>query len=49
MVDTVSKEVRRKTMQAVKCKHTKLEDKVIRELWRLGIRFRRNVKESKRI
>ncbi len=45
MVDKVSREIRRKTMQAVKSTHTALEDCVINELWRRGIRFRRNVKD----
>jgi len=43
MTDNVSKETRQKTMRAVKAKHTKLEDKVIKELWKLGCRFCRNV------
>jgi DNA mismatch endonuclease (patch repair protein) len=43
MTDTVSKEQRRKNMQAIKS-HSKLEDKVTKELWKHGIRFRKNVK-----
>ena len=43
MVDTFSKEIRRKTMQAVKSKNTKFEKGVFSELWRRGFRFRRNV------
>ncbi|AEB26114.1 MULTISPECIES: very short patch repair endonuclease [Bacillus] len=43
MGDTHTKEQRRKNMQAIKSK-SKLEDKVSSELWRRGLRFRRNVK-----
>jgi DNA mismatch endonuclease, patch repair protein len=43
MADNVSKEIRKKTMQAVKAKNTKLEDLVLKELWKRGIRFRKNV------
>ena len=43
MSDTISKEIRSKTMRAVKSKQTKLEDSVSKELWRRGLRFRRNV------
>jgi DNA mismatch endonuclease (patch repair protein) len=42
-MDNVSKEVRRKTMRAIKSHHSKMEDKVITALWRKGLRFRRNV------
>lgn len=45
MVDTFSKEIRTKTMKAVKQNHTKLEDSVIKELWKRGFRFRRNVRK----
>ncbi|MBD0406985.1 very short patch repair endonuclease [Bacillus velezensis] len=43
MGDTHTREQRRKNMQAIKSK-SKLEDKVSSELWRRGLRFRRNVK-----
>lgn len=43
MTDTFSKEQRRKNMQAIKSR-SKLEDKVTKELWNRGIRFRKNVK-----
>ncbi|MCP1531669.1 DNA mismatch endonuclease (patch repair protein) [Bacillus velezensis] len=43
MSDTHTKDQRRKNMQAIKSK-SKLEDKVSSELWRRGLRFRRNVK-----
>ena len=43
MADTFSKEIRRKTMQAVKFKNTKLEKSVFFELWSRGFRFRKNV------
>lgn len=45
MADKVSSETRRKIMQSVKSKNTKLENAIIKELWRRGLRFRRNVKE----
>ena len=32
-------------MKAVKQNHTKLEDSVIKELWKRGFRFRRNVRK----
>ena len=44
MADTHSKEQRRKNMQAIKSR-SKLEDKVTKELWNRGIRFRKNVKK----
>lgn len=43
MSDKVSKQVRRKTMQAIKSKDTKLERLVLSELWKRSYRFRRNV------
>lgn len=43
MSDTLTKENRRKAMQSIKSKKTKIENKVTSELWRRGIRFRRNV------
>lgn len=45
MPDKFSKEIRRKTMQAVKSKDTELENTIMLELWRRGIRFRRNVRD----
>lgn len=45
MGDLVSKEGRSKIMQAVKPKNTKLENLILKELWKRGIRYRRNVKE----
>ena len=42
-MDKLTKEQRRKNMQAIKSK-SKLEDLVARELWKRGIRYRRNVK-----
>lgn len=44
MPDRFSKEIRKKTMQAVKSKNTELENTVMKALWKRGIRFRRNVK-----
>ena len=43
MTDKITLEQRRKNMQAIKSK-SKLEDLVARELWKRGIRYRRNVK-----
>ena len=43
MTDKITLEQRRKNMQAIKSK-SKLEDLVARELWKMGIRYRRNVK-----
>lgn len=43
MADIMSKEQRRKNMQAIKSK-SKLEDTVSKHLWKRGIRFRKNVK-----
>ncbi|MBA7598105.1 Very short patch repair protein [subsurface metagenome] len=47
MTDSVSREVRRKTMQAIKSKNTKLEERVSKELRKRGIRFRKNVNSLK--
>ena len=44
MPDIFSKETRSKIMRSIRSK-TKLEDLVCRELWRRGIRFRRNSKD----
>lgn len=43
MGDTLTKEQRRKTMQAIRSQ-SKLENKVSRELWKRGFRFRKNDK-----
>ena len=43
MTDRVNPTKRSSIMRAIKGKRTKLEDRVTRELWRRGIRFRRNV------
>ena len=43
MADNVSKELRTKTMRAIRSKKTKLEEIVSKELWNRGIRFRKNV------
>jgi len=45
MSDNVSKEIRSKTMKAIKSSDTKLEKVVFKELWKKGIRFRKNVKD----
>lgn len=44
MPDVFSKEVRSKIMSAIRGKGTKIEDAVARELFKNGVRFRRNVK-----
>ncbi|WNB93425.1 very short patch repair endonuclease [Bacillus sp. NEB1478] len=43
MADNLTKEQRRKNMQAIKS-HSNLEKKVTQALWKNGIRFRKNVK-----
>lgn len=43
MADTVTKEQRRKNMQAIRAQ-SKLENKVSRMLWKKGFRFRKNDK-----
>lgn len=43
MVDKISPELRKKTMQAIKGTNTKLEVMVTHELWKRGLRFRKNV------
>ena len=44
MPDNLSPEQRKKAMRAVKSKGTRLEASVTGELWRRGLRFRKNVK-----
>lgn len=44
-MDKFSKEKRSKIMSAIRGKGTKIEDAVARELFKNGIRFRRNVKD----
>ncbi|UOO43814.1 very short patch repair endonuclease (plasmid) [Priestia megaterium] len=43
MADTVSKETRRKNMQAIRSQ-SQLENIVSKELWKKGFRFRKNAK-----
>ncbi len=45
MSDDDKKEFRRETMKSVKTETTTLALKVAKELWRKGIRFRRNVED----
>ncbi len=45
MTDVLSKEQRRKNMQHIKSKDTKVELMLRKELWRNGIRYRKNFKE----
>ena len=42
-MDNLTPADRRKTMQSVKSSKTQLENLICRELWKSGIRFRRNV------
>lgn len=44
-MDTHTAEQRHKNMQAVKCKDTKIEVLLRKELWSRGIRYRKNVKD----
>ena len=44
-VDNLTKEQRHKNMQAVKCKDTKIEVLLRKELWSRGIRYRKNAKD----
>lgn len=44
MADVLTEEQRRKNMQAIRSV-SKLEEKIAKELWKRGIRFRRNVKD----
>ncbi len=43
-MDKLTKEQRRKNMQAVKSKGSKIETTLAKELWRLGHRYRKNDK-----
>lgn len=45
MADNLSKEDRKKNMKAIRSVHTQLEDSVTKELWKQGVRFRKNVKD----
>jgi DNA mismatch endonuclease (patch repair protein) len=45
MADKVSKEVRSRTMKAVKSTETKIETEFRKVLWSKGIRYRKNVKK----
>nr|WP_080835606.1 very short patch repair endonuclease [Cohnella massiliensis] len=47
MVDRLSKEKRSDLMRAVKSKKSLIENSVTHELWKRGLRFRRNVKNLK--
>lgn len=44
MTDNLSPETRRKNMQAIRSHNTSLENIVCSNLWRRGLRFRRNVR-----
>ncbi len=44
MTDNLSPEQRIKNMKAIKSSHTKMEDNICNALWKMGLRFRRNVK-----
>jgi DNA mismatch endonuclease Vsr len=43
-MDTLTKDQRKKTMQAVKSTNSKIEKKLATELWKKGFRYRKNVK-----
>jgi len=47
MADNLSQEDRKKNMSAIRAANTRLEEKVTKELWRRGLRFRKNIKELK--
>ncbi|PUA34707.1 very short patch repair endonuclease [Paenibacillus elgii] len=47
MVDNVSKDKRSQTMKAVKSHSTSIENKVMKAIWKRGIRYRKNVKDLK--
>ncbi|MFD1957029.1 very short patch repair endonuclease [Paenibacillus thailandensis] len=42
MADRITPDARSKIMSAVRATHTKLEDRITAELWKHGIRFRKN-------
>ncbi|MBT2574907.1 very short patch repair endonuclease [Bacillus sp. ISL-51] len=46
-MDNITKEKRSNVMRAVKSKNTKIEQRVCKEIWKKGIRFRKNVKDLK--
>ncbi|GGG60494.1 hypothetical protein [Paenibacillus radicis (ex Gao et al. 2016)] len=45
MADNLSTGARSENMRAIRSKGTTLENKVAKELWQSGIRYRRNVKD----
>lgn len=45
MADVLTKEQRRRNMQSIRSKETKIEIKVANALWKRGVRFRKNVKD----
>lgn len=47
MADNLSKEDRTKAMKAIRSVNTLLEDRVTKELWKRGLRIRKNVKDLK--
>lgn len=47
MADKIPKEIRSKNMSAIRSTHTKHEDMVTKELWKRGIRFRKNTADLK--
>jgi DNA mismatch endonuclease (patch repair protein) len=44
-MDNLSKEDRRKTMQHIRSKGTKIEETISKALWKKGVRFRRHQKD----
>ena len=47
MADNVSPQKRSQIMRKIKSKNTKLENRIISDLWKAGFRFRRNVSSLK--
>lgn len=45
-MDKLTPEQRRKNMQAVKSKDSKIEVLLRQELWKRGLKYRKNVKEN---
>lgn len=43
-MDNLSPEDRRKNMQNIRSTNTKMEQRVLRKLWKLGLRYRKNVR-----
>lgn len=46
-MDVLTPEQRRRNMQAIKCKNTKIESILAKAMWTRGLRYRRNDKTVK--